>query len=127
MGNAKGSFADLMESAVSWLPSVLSKEAGHSNLVVPNGAGSPLSVVSAPYQFDVRDLLLYGDQFINFDTLALGDNAAVALPSATLNKRYCTEADADGLFKSGSACFVRSDGRVDMTILGRQVDLSATS
>lgn len=127
MGNAKGSFADLMETSIAWLPSVLNKDAAHSLIQTAPGANSPLSTVSTAYSWDVRDLLLYGDQFTNFDTLALGDNAAVNLPSATGEKRYASSADADGLFKNVASNLIRSDGRVDITILGRQIDYSGTS
>lgn len=125
--NSIGSAADLMENALTWLPSVLGDEVSHSLVKVANGASGPLSSNTTPYWVDIRDLLMYGDQFLNFD-LAATDAGLVALPTAALQKRYPSSADVDALFKAAApANLVRSDGRVDLTIMGRQLDLTSTS
>lgn len=78
----------------------------------------------------MRDLMLYGDQFLNF-ALSEADNSLVALPGATLTKaaqRYPAIADIEALFKSTATSGVkngrtiRQDGAVSFSIIGRQMD-----
>lgn len=127
MSKSIGSYADLMEDLLRWLPAPLAGEVSHSLLSVANGASGPLSLPAAPYTIDLRDLLLYGDQFLNF-ALTETDAGLVALPDANLQKRYASGADADALFKAAApANQIRTDGVVHLNILGRQQDLTATS
>ena len=119
-----GSAVDLMESAFTWLPALLGDQYDASHLRVATGASGPLSTNTDEYWIDVKDILLYGDQFVNF-ALTATDAGLVALPTAALQKRYAASADADGLFVSASpANQIRSDGVVSLSILGRQVDTS---
>lgn len=79
--------------------------------------------VTNGYWLDIKDLYLYGDQFTNYN-LGLDSNV-VALPSASLNKRYAVDADADNLFKAASpANTIRQDGIVNLNILGTQTETS---
>lgn len=119
-----GSAVDLMESAFTWLPALLGDSYNASMLRVATGASGPLSTNTDEYWLDVKDILLYGDQFVNF-ALTATDAGLVALPTAALQKRYAATADADALFVSASpANQIRSDGVVSLQILGRQVDTS---
>jgi hypothetical protein len=80
-------------------------------------AGTP----TEDYWVDVRDLFLYGDQFVNF-ALTATDAGLVALPTAAMQKKYASATDADGLFTSASpANLVRADGVVNLTIAGTTV------
>lgn len=122
-----GSAVDLMETAITWLPSLMADSFNFSMLKVANGASGPLSTNTDEYWLDVKDILLYGDQFVNF-ALSATDAGLVALPTAALQKRYAATADADALFVSASpANQIRSDGVVSLQILGRQVDTSPRS
>lgn len=122
-----GSAADLMESAFTWLPALMGDSYDASFVRVATGASGPLSTNTDEYWIDVKDILLYGDQFVNF-ALTATDAGLVALPTAALQKRYAASADADALFSAASpANQIRSDGVVSLNILGRQVDTSPTA
>lgn len=74
------------------------------------------------YWVDVRDLYLYGEQFVNF-ALTETDAGFVALPTAGLQKRFASATDADAMFAGASpANMIRQDGIMTFNIAGRQVD-----
>lgn len=122
--NQKGNAASLLNNAYAWLPAILGTDPRTSQKEVPLGVG-PLTDSASPYVVDMRDLFLYGDQFVNF---SMADTAAaiLALPTTTnVNKEYITAAVADELFVSADpANQIREDGVVSLTILGTQVDLT---
>lgn len=119
----KGSAIAMLNDAFSFLPAVMSNEVYTSlrqfTVSTPNG---PLgNVPSEPYWVDLRDLYLYGDQFCNF-TMAAATNAnMVALPSASMGKRYAASTAIDALF-SGSDKKLTEDGITTLNILGTQRD-----
>lgn len=120
----KGSVSHYLNDAYSWLPATLQEEAYTSlKKFIGGGAGvGPLGTnTTNDYWIDVRDLALYGDQFVNFD-LAASDAGMVALPSAAMNKRFSDATMADALFKVGANNKIKADGRVDMAILSRIED-----
>lgn len=127
LSGQKGSVTSLMGDVYSWLPAVLADDPRTSFKQAADGAAAgPLGDVTdaGGYWFDVKDLLLYGEQYVNFSVATAGANM-VALPTAGLQKRYVSEADTDGFFVSGdSAGGVRQDGIVHLTIAGRQQDTS---
>lgn len=123
--NLGGSPAGFMQSPQSWLPASLVDDAWSSMTthITTSGSGpSPIITDAQGYAWDNRDLLLYGDQFVNFDpSAAIGQNM-VALPSALGLREYPAEADIDGLFVSPTADMIRQDGVVSLQISGRQRD-----
>lgn len=122
--NQKGSAVGLLTDAYSWLPAVLNGDWSHSIKKVTAGANGPLASNTDDYRVDVRDLFLYGDQFVNY---ALTDTSSnlISLPTAALQKRYAASADADELFVSASPSNqIRQDGVIQLTILGRQTDMT---
>lgn len=123
MSKQTGSAAGLMNDAFSWLPAMLREDVYTSLKQVAKGAGPlPGLTDAAGYWVDVRDLLIYGDQFINF-ALTETNAGLVALPTAALQKRYADSTMADALFSAASpANQIRTDGVVSLTILGTQVD-----
>lgn len=71
---------------------------------------------------DVRDLFLYGDQFVN--------NAAaltVALPAQDGNLQYATSAAYNSIFVDQTAAkqHIETDGLIALTIAGSQRDFTA--
>lgn len=109
-----------MSSAFDWLPAVLGDDPWSS--VRAAAAGSePLAGASAGYWYDVKDLFLYGEQFVNF-ALAETDAGFVALPTAAMQKKYVSQADINGLFVAADKNLIRQDGIVDFSILGAQTD-----
>lgn len=122
----------IMRDAFGWLPPQLSNDPWASFQKVTAG-DAPLDFNTDAYYLDVKDIMVHGDQFVNFDTSALPTGVVspnlVALPNAALtNKRYPASTDADALFVTNTAgqSGVREDGVCDLVILGRQEDTSPT-
>ena len=127
----KGYMAQHLVNAFQWLPNMMS-ENPETSLTKFLAAAGPLAgnTGALDYWVDIRDLALYGDQFLNF-ALTETDNGLLALPGATLTKgaqRYPAVADIEGLFTStaGSGTkagrTIRQDGVASLNIKGRQVD-----
>lgn len=122
--NQKGMCAGLLNDAFSWLPAILNADPAVAIKKVTAGANGPLAANTDDYRVDIRDLFLYGDQFINHALTETNANI-ISLPTATLQKRFAASADADELFVSASpANQIRQDGVVSLTILGRQTDMT---
>lgn len=128
-----GAGAELLDTLYSWLPAIMSDDPNTSLKLVPDTT-APIGDVtdSGGVWIDVKDLFLYGDQFVNF-SLDATDAGFVALPTAGLNKRYVAEADIEALFvapvdEEGEpltpASLVSEDGIVTLMIAGRQADTS---
>jgi hypothetical protein len=124
LSKQKGSGVDMLSDAFSWLPAVLSDDPYTSLRQFANTAGPLAGNVTdaAGYWVDVRDLFIYGDQFVNF-ALTDTDVGLVALPTNALQKRYATAVDADALFVTpATKNFIRQDGVTQLQILGRLSD-----
>lgn len=120
------SVADWMNDVYSWLPAVMRDDPTTSMKKFAGGAG-PFANVATAYWVDLRDLFLYGDQFVNF-ALTETDAGMVALPTTTMGKRYVSSADMDALFSAASpANKIRSDGVVRLSIASSTVDRTATT
>lgn len=119
----KGAGVGMMNDAYSWLPAVLQNEP-YTSLKKFLGTEGPLqgNTAAAAYWVDLRDLAIHGDQFVNFTPDAT--MSSVALPATNLQRRFATAADADALFKVAANNKIRSDGRVDLSILSRLEDTS---
>ena len=120
--NQDGSVADTLLGALEWLPAIMRDDPWTSVKKFAETEG-PFSVVSDAngYWLDIKDLFLYGDQFINFAVAA--DNTAnlVNLPTATMNTLYPATGDIDKLF-SGATKTVKQDGVVQLSVLGALQD-----
>lgn len=125
--NQSGSGVGLMTDAKSWLPYQLEEQALSAFKSQAATSGLLPSNTTA-YWIDLRDLLMYGDQFTNWSITATADKNVVALPTAGLQKRYPNSVDADNMFKVKTAGLgkIDSDGVVTMMIASRQRDRSAT-
>lgn len=121
-----GSAVGVMNDAMAWLPAVLRDDPYTSMKHMLDGTG-PIQhgTDAAGYWLDVRDLLLYGDQFVNF-ALTEVDAGFVALPTAALGKRYATATDADALFVTPATLNkIRQDGVVTLNVASTQQDSTA--
>jgi hypothetical protein len=124
MSKQKGAAVGMLDSALAWLPAAVQSDV-YSSLKRFNAASGPLSEVTTPYWVDVKDLFVYGDQFVNF-ALTETNAGLVAMPTVGLEKKYATSADADGLFAGASpANVITQDGIVGLTILGHAQDRTA--
>lgn len=128
--NQIGSMAGTMDSLMEWLPAVLRDDPATSQVVLPAAQG-PLKGFTGDYVIDIRDLLVYGEQFTNFDVSA-ADGAWIDLPKQVgtgdgtgMLKRYPTVADAKAPFLNAGAEFIETDGRIDLGLSGA-IDDSGT-
>lgn len=119
-----GVACSMMNDAYAWLPAILRDDPSTSLKEIAQGGGS-LPAASNNYVFDIRDLLVRGDQFVNF-ALSETDANFLALPGNALgNKWYPASADVDALFVSADpANQVRSDGIVSLSVAGHVEDTS---
>lgn len=113
---------NLLDDAYSWLPAVLKHDPETSMKRI--AAGSTFVDSATAMVIDLRDLFIYGDQFINF-ALTATDAGLVALPTAGLNKRYPVSSDIEGLFVGTTPpSLIKEDGVVTLSILGTQQDMT---
>lgn len=101
-----GSAAGFMDEARLWFPQSYADEGYTSIREFPDPTGSsqpgPLQSATNGYWADMRDLLIYGEQWRNFD-IATADNAnGVPLPTAALVHRYADATAADDMFSGGA-------------------------
>jgi len=109
-----GSAVDLMNSAMSWLPAVLSDDPTTSLVNVPDNVSPFANNTDAGGAWvDIKDLAMYGDQYINH---ALTDINGVALPSVAYQHRYADSTDADGLFAAAAPANTCIIGSTDIAI-----------
>lgn len=120
LGNQKGAAVGMLKTINHWLPAVLS---GHPYTSVVEELDSVTDGIlqnqAEDYWLDIRDLYLYGDQFINHSALA---GYAPALPAASVdNSQIPTLAMMKALFtdSAGSANFIKEDGVCHLTILSQ--------
>lgn len=123
-----GNVASMMDDAYLWLPAVLGEDPSTSLRLVAQSSGPlPANTDAGGYYIDVRDLLMYGDQYINF-ALTATDAALTALPTDALQKRYPTEDMSEDLFidnaDASGLTRVRYDGVVSLHIASSVRDLS---
>lgn len=120
-GAQKSAGTEMLDKPEAWMPAVLGDQPWTSlrKFLATEGplrglGGSPAN----DYWVDVRDLYLYGDQFLNFD-MAATDAGIVALPKAGMQKHYVADADRNALFvDAANKTLVRQDGVLDLTIKG---------
>ena len=123
----------LLTDAFSWMPAIM-KDDPHTSLkkVAGNSAALPFTSASTPaggqldadesYWFDVRDLFLYGDQFINRTQGADLTNSVAAQDLTDFHsKKYPSSAALQGLGKADTLTY-ESDGVISLNILGTQID-----
>lgn len=121
LGTHVGSFASRMDDALAWLPAIMRDDPYTSLRKFASATNSPLSGQATDYWVDIKDLFLYGEQFTNDMTTA----PKAALPTASLQKRYASLADAKGLFVGNDVSglqYVRQDGVINLHILGNMTD-----
>lgn len=115
-----------MYTPASWLPAVLWDQPYTS--LIQCGAnegpiGSDADPMDDPYWFDIRDIAVHGDQFLNFDPSLLldatdGYSLGVALPATNTNRRFPSQADAERMFLARSPLggYIDMEGLVSLTI-----------
>ena len=117
LANAAGSLVDYMDTAFDWLPATLLDQS-HMSLKSFNASGGPAgpftTALADTYWVDIKDLFLYGDQFVNHTD----QRNTVPLPTTAGNIKYPVEADAAALFVDTTTPkkYVRTDGIASLHI-----------
>lgn len=130
-GQQRGAAVALLQDWATWLPAAFTNDRAISLREMAAAGGIIKTTGTTDFQVDVRDLFLYGDQFINFvmatgtaDTLTTGHNL-VPSPKPDAQWRYPENlTDVSEVFKTNTSptAWVRSDGIVTLNIKGRQID-----
>lgn len=133
MSGLAGLAAGFAQRAWDWMPSYLMGHPETSLKQFAAGTG-PLGDTLTDtdvYWLDMRDELLYGDQFQNVvpfvasgaEPVDNGNFNMLALPNNALGWKYPTEAMAKSFFvDTVTNCNIRQDGVVKLSITGAQVD-----
>lgn len=116
---------NLLDDAYAWLPAIMRDDPATSLKRLASNSDSIITTTSnATFVLDVKDLFLYGDQFVNFDIDGVGAKGSyVAMPTAGLERRYPVQGDIDALF-AGASKLVNQDGVARLSILGTQEETS---
>lgn len=125
-----GSMASFMGRAWDWMPNYLANipETSLKNFAGDTGPLGDRTTATDGYWLDMRDLLLYGDQYINTDSWdgtpnTDGAHHLLPLPDNDFNFKYPSQAMAVSMFKDpGEATSIRTDGYVSLNIKGTQRD-----
>ena len=120
LGFQKSNVASMMQTREAWLPAILNDQLNVSHMLVDKDIGPLAGVPAEDYYVDLRDLLNYGDQFINY---APADAAPfVMLPEAAGNRRYPVAGDIEKWFVALEGVYkgFDMDGVCSLSILGRQ-------
>lgn len=118
----RSSITSLLTSARDWLPAMLSGDAWSSIRRVDASAPPFGSQVPNDWLFDIKDLFLYGEQFLNFDPSATNDKGCINIDPSN-RYRYGNQTAAESLFTDTvTNHYIDTDGIVTLNILGRQVD-----
>lgn len=122
----RSALAHEMMGAYDWLPAILSADKNSSLRKLPVAAPLLGDLTEVDLAYDLRDLFMYGDQFLNWQLSDAVPNPVAAnlahLPWANGRSRYVAEAELVNLFASGDATKIEQDGVVSLSILGRQRD-----
>lgn len=115
--------ADYMTDALSWLPAIMRDEP-YTSLKKFTDTQGPLATAVTDtdgYWVDLRDLFLYGDQFLNYAPTTALVNLQVGPTGAVSDWKYATSADSTALFVDTVTNFyLKADGVVNLHILGTQ-------
>lgn len=129
LGRQVGAAASMLDTLRAWLPKVMTDDPATSLKAFAAASDGPLEggfkIGANPvegYVIDVRDLFLYGDQFVR-NTTAL----TVALPAQDGNLQYPSSAIYNSIFvdQTGSKQHIETDGLIAFTIAGSQRDYTA--
>ena len=125
--NVDGAAAEYLQTALNWLPAIMADDP-NSSLRRETAATGPLQTIvtdSDGYYWDTKDLFVYGDQFLNMALTATDRNiCALPLAASLANLRYPSSTDVDAFFvnAAGGYKYVKSDGVVNLHIMGRTWD-----
>lgn len=128
LSNQKAHITGFLNRAEDWMPAWLWGDPNTSMKKYAQGTGPFSGITDADgYWLDMRDLYMYGDQWVNF-ALTETDAGLVALPTAGLQKKFVQDSDVDGLFVTpATKQWIRQDGVVNLTIASSLRDATPTT
>lgn len=123
LGYQTSSLIGTMNDALAWLPRLLADDP-NTSLRHHAAASQPLGNSADGYWYDLKDLFLYGEQFVNHSTADNGTFVSLPPTADASQWRYLNSTDIDSLFvlANASAKFIKQDGRIDFHILSSMVD-----
>lgn len=129
-GGLAGSAAGFAKRAWDWMPNYLRQmpETSLKAFGVDSGPLGERTTDADGYFLDMRDELLYGDQWQN--VFPFGSEASLyyamhlfPLPSGTdIKYKYLTESMINGFFVDAGNPYVQHDGYFSLSIMGHEVD-----
>lgn len=136
-----GSLANNMTTLYHWLPAALQAhvDGGRIEFAKETSAGAldgkgPWVGADDDYIVDLRDLLMYGDQWINYTTIGDVNSSSVEAHNVSSedlrNRGYPMFSDAKQLFvdwSADNATNVRQDGIVSLNVMGTVEDMTPTT
>lgn len=120
LGNQQGSVVSMMQTRDSWLPAILNNQMSVSHLLIAADAGPLEAIMTTGYYVDLRDLLNYGDQFVNYTIPSTPPVGFVELPLSTGARRYPANTEVMAMFSNTTTGRIRQDGVLSLMIMGRQ-------
>lgn len=124
-GNQDSAAVYQLDRVHRWLPAIMAGDPAVSLVEQAETAGPLADTNQGNYVYDVRDLFLYGDQYLDAIAGSTQSNVIDAPIDATANHRYATEAIGNLLFVGSTddhARVWRTDGSVRLNIRGTQED-----
>jgi len=124
-GNQDSFAAAQLDRAHRWLPAILADDPSVSLVEQAETAGPLADTNQGNYVWDVRDLYLYGDQYVDAVSGSTQSNVIDSPIDATANHRYATEAIGNLLFVGTTddhQRVIRTDGAIRLNIRGTQED-----
>ena len=131
-GGLSGSAHGFAKRAWDWMPNYLREmpETSLKYFALDTGPVGVRTTDADAYFLDMRDELIYGDQFQNISVFNNAPSNVPAdhilpLPDTSLNWRYPSAAMCMSLFTDTAAGRIRHDGYVSLSVKGHEVDFTA--
>lgn len=131
LGGLDGSACGFAKRAWDWMPNYLRSmpETSLKSFALDSGPLGDRTTNADGYFIDMRDELLYGDQWQNVggdaaDPITNYANHLLPLPTAALKWKYLTETMIDNFFVTPAAPYVKHDGYFSLSIKGHEVDFT---
>lgn len=123
LSSQQGAAAGMLKNVYAWQPPILEHDPDKSMLVFTDDStstsGPLLAAAPEAYRVDVRDLFMYGDQFLGTMAALSGADGTRNLYAWNDNRRYLDDTDLDALFVTSTDLTtqrVRHDGVVHLNI-----------